>query len=192
MPSPAAVAPAGDPSLPKVLVNASSLVGSTVRDSAGREIGEIKELMVDTASRQVTYAVLASGGFLGVGQTLFAVPFESLTVSQGKNAIVLNARGEVLPAAPGFQGDRWPNMGDPSFQERVRAYWQDASITAAVKWKLATERIGSLTSIDVTTTQGAVSLSGSVDSDDTKKSAEDVARRVAGVRRVDNNLEVRN
>ena len=148
--------------------------------------------MVDTATRQITYAVLASGGFLGVGQTLFAVPFESLTVSQGRDAIVLNAQGEVLPTAPGFPSHQWPNMGDPSFQDRIRAYWQDGSITAAVKWKLATDRLDSLTRIDVTTTQGTVSLNGSVENGDRRLRAEDLARRIAGVRRVDNNLQVRN
>jgi len=191
-PSPPAVSATNGQGIPRFLVNASTLVGSKVQDSTGREIGEIRELMVDTATRQVTYAVLASGGFLGMGKTLFAVPFESLTVSQGRNAIVLNAKGEVLPRAPSFSGDQWPNMGDPSFQERVRTYWQDASITAAVKWKLAADRLDSLRRIDVTTAQGTVALSGTVENDDMKKRAEDLAKQVAGVRRVDNNLQLRN
>jgi osmotically-inducible protein OsmY len=188
-----AVAPAANgQAMPKVLVNVSTLIGSKVRDSAGQDVGEIKELMVDASSGQVAYAVLAAGGVLGVGRTLFAVPFESLTVSQDRSAIVLNARSDVLPRAPSLPGDKVPNMGDQSVQDRVQAYWQDASITAAVKWKLATDRIESLKQIDVSTDQGAVALRGSVPSDEMKMRAEALAKQVAGVRRVDNNLQVRN
>ena len=83
-------------------------------------------------------------------------------------------------------------MAEPSFQNQIRAYWQDASITAAVRWKLATDSIDSLRSIDVSTSQGTVALSGSVQNDGMKKRAEDLARQVAGVRGVDNHLQVRN
>ncbi len=150
------------PVMAKVLVNVSTLVGSKVKDSAGQEVGEITELMVDASSGQVMYAVLAAGGLLGMGKTLFAVPFDSLTISQDRQAIVLNARSEVLPRAPSFSAEKWPNMTDPSVQDRLQAYWQDASITAAVKWKLATDRIDSLQNIDVTTDQGTVALNGRV------------------------------
>ncbi|HEY7139141.1 MAG TPA: BON domain-containing protein [Methylomirabilota bacterium] len=190
-PSPAAPATVGQ-GMPGLLVNASTLVGSEVKDSTGQDVGEITELMVDTGTGQVAYAVLAAGGFLGMGKALFAVPFESLTVSQGRNAIVLNARGEVLPRAPSLSSEKRPDMGDPSFRGRVHAYWQDASITAAVKWKLATARLSSLRHVDVTTDQGAVTLRGSVENEETRQRAEAVAGRVAGVRRVDNDLEVHN
>ena len=180
------------PVMAKVLVNVSTLVGSKVKDSAGQEVGEINELMVDASSGQVMYAVLAAGGLLGMGKTLFAVPFDSLTISQDRQAIVLNARSEVLPRAPSFSGEKWPNMTDPSVQDRLQAYWQDASITAAVKWKLATDRIESLKNIDVTTDQGTVALNGRVATADMRNRAEALASQVAGVRRVDNNLLVRN
>jgi sporulation protein YlmC with PRC-barrel domain len=176
---------------PQVLVNASTLVGSKVKDLAGKEVGEIRELMVDARSGQVAYVVLATGGMLGLGRTRFAVPFKSLTVSQDGNAIVLNARGEVLPRAPASSAE-WPDLADPSVQGRVQAYWQDASITAAVKWKLATERVESLRDIDVTTSHGSVALSGRVANEEMRTRAEALARQVAGVRRVENNLEVRN
>ena len=196
-PAPVTTGPATPPSTgpvrAKVLVNVSTLVGSKVKDSAGQEVGEITELMVDASSGQVMYAVLAAGGgLLGVGKTLFAVPFDSLTISQDRQAIVLNARGEVLPRAPSFSAEKWPNMTDPSVQDRVQAYWQDASITAAVKWKLATDRIDSLKNIDVTTDQGTVALNGRVATADMRTRAETLASQVAGVRRVDNNLQVRN
>lgn len=66
----------------------------------------------------------------------------------------------------------------------------DASITAAVKTKLAAEKASTLTKIDVDTNQGTVYLNGTVDTADMKTRAADLARQVRGVREVVNNLKV--
>jgi len=66
----------------------------------------------------------------------------------------------------------------------------DASITAAVKSKLAAEKVSTLTRIDVATNQGTVYLNGTVESADMKTRAADLARRVSGVKDVVNNLKV--
>jgi osmotically-inducible protein OsmY len=67
----------------------------------------------------------------------------------------------------------------------------DVSITAAVKAKLAGEKMSTLTRIDVDTNQGVVYLTGTVDSLAMKQRAADIARQVKGVRDVVNNLTVR-
>ena len=66
----------------------------------------------------------------------------------------------------------------------------DAMITSSVKTKLAGEKMSSLTRIDVNTERGVVTLSGVVESSDMKATAENVARQVDGVRRVENNLQI--
>jgi hyperosmotically inducible periplasmic protein len=66
----------------------------------------------------------------------------------------------------------------------------DASITAAVKSKLAAEKVSTLTRIDVDTNQGTVYLNGTVESADMKTRAADLARQVSGVKDVVNNLKV--
>ena len=66
----------------------------------------------------------------------------------------------------------------------------DVSITAAVKTKLAEEKVSTLTKIDVDTNLGVVTLNGTVDSEAMKQRAADVARRVSGVKNVVNNLKV--
>jgi osmotically-inducible protein OsmY len=68
----------------------------------------------------------------------------------------------------------------------------DASITAAVKAKLAAEQgTSTLTGINVDTSAGTVSLSGTVDSEAMKLRAATLAQQVDGVTRVVNNLQVR-
>ena len=66
----------------------------------------------------------------------------------------------------------------------------DATITAEVKSKLAADRIGSLTKIDVDTETGTVYLNGFVSDAAAKTRAEQLARQVSGVRKVVNNLQV--
>jgi osmotically-inducible protein OsmY len=66
----------------------------------------------------------------------------------------------------------------------------DASITAAVKTKLAAEKMATLTKIDVDTNKGTVYLNGNVDTAAMKVRAGDIARQVNGVRDVVNNLKV--
>ncbi len=66
----------------------------------------------------------------------------------------------------------------------------DASITAAVKTKLAGEKATTLTRIDVDTNQGVVYLNGVVENAAMKSRAAELARQVRGVREVVNNLRV--
>jgi hyperosmotically inducible periplasmic protein len=66
----------------------------------------------------------------------------------------------------------------------------DAGITAAVKAKLAGEKLGTVTKIDVDTNKGIVHLTGNVENLATKARATEVARRVSGVKDVVNNLKI--
>jgi hyperosmotically inducible protein len=67
----------------------------------------------------------------------------------------------------------------------------DASITAAVKTKLAGEKVSTLTKIDVDTNRGTVYLTGNVDDEAMRVKAASLARQVKGVREVVNNLKVK-
>jgi osmotically-inducible protein OsmY len=66
----------------------------------------------------------------------------------------------------------------------------DAKITATVKSKLAAEKISTLTKVDVDTNKGTVYLTGNVENATVKARATEIARQVAGVRDVVNNLQV--
>jgi hyperosmotically inducible periplasmic protein len=81
---------------------------------------------------------------------------------------------------------------DPGTGRQVGQNVDDASITAAVKAKLAAEQgATTLTGINVDTSGGTVSLSGTVDSEAMKQRAESLTQQVEGVARVVNNLQVR-
>jgi len=82
-----------------------------------------------------------------------------------------------------FAGCESPRTGQPELD--------DAALSTAVKTKLAAEKVQTLTSVDVDTAQGIVSLSGTVESEAVKQRAAELARQVEGVREVVNNLQVK-
>ena len=70
-------------------------------------------------------------------------------------------------------------------------YVDDRTITASVKAKLVADKATNLTRVDVDTTNRVVSLNGIVESTEQKTRAEQLAMQVGGVRRVENNLQIR-
>jgi hyperosmotically inducible periplasmic protein len=66
----------------------------------------------------------------------------------------------------------------------------DTTITTTVKARLAQDKLGTLTRVDVDTTTGVVSLNGVVKTPQERSRAEEVARGVGGVKKVINNLQI--
>lgn len=105
------------------VMSASTLEGDDVVNSAGENLGEIKEIMIDVPSGRVAYAVLSSGGLLGIGDKLFAIPWGALTLDTDRKCFILDVDAERLKAAPGFDKDHWPSMADPAWASEVHAYY---------------------------------------------------------------------
>jgi sporulation protein YlmC with PRC-barrel domain len=105
------------------ILSASTISGDKVVNPAGEKLGEIKELMIDLPSGRIAYAVLSFGGFLGMGETLFAVPWNALTVDEDQKQIVLNADKEQLKNAPGFDKDNWPDMVNVGWGTQIHTYY---------------------------------------------------------------------
>lgn len=100
--------------MPGILA-AASVCGSSVFGADGDTVGSITELMIDADSGAIAYAVLSFGGVLGVGEKLFAVPWESFAIDPISNRIALNVSSEELEASTGFDKDAWPTEADPFF-----------------------------------------------------------------------------
>jgi BON domain-containing protein/PRC-barrel domain protein len=170
----------------------SKIIGAKVEDANGKNIGKIEDVMVDATGR-VPYAVLSFGGLLGIGDKLYAIPWTVMNFDHDKNElkrVVLDVTKESLERAPSFSSDKWPDPNDRDWRARTGNYWNDSSVTAAVKSKLAAEKLNTLTKVDVDTHQGVVELKGTVDSERTKSRATELTRQVKGVRQVVNNLKV--
>jgi hypothetical protein len=170
-------------------VRASEVIGMNVRDAVGKDAGKIEDLLLDTRG-EIAYAVVSFGGLFGIGDKLFAVPWDSLMMDREHKAVLLAVNKETLERAPSFTKDTWPETYDQTWNDNVRKTWGDASITAAVKSKLVADKASSLVKVNVETSQGVVELSGTVDSERTKQRATELSRQVEGVRKVVNNLKI--
>ena len=105
------------------LVSASTLSNDDVYNRQGEKLGSIKDLMMDIQSGRVCYAVLSFGGFLSLGEKLFAVPWSALAVDTENKRLLLDTNEERLKEAPGFDKDNWPNMADSSWEKSIHSYY---------------------------------------------------------------------
>jgi hypothetical protein len=105
------------------VLTAGTLVGDRVRNPASEDLGKIEEIMIDLPTGKVAYAVLSFGGFLGIGDKLFAVPWSALTVDEGEHQFVIDIAKSVLENAPGFDRNNWPDMADPSFESMIHGHY---------------------------------------------------------------------
>jgi len=116
--------PSGDsPGPGPQIMAASTLEDDSVVNRQGEDLGKIKEIMIDVPSGKVAYAVLSSGGFLGMGDKLFAIPWSALTLDIDRKCFVLDVAVERLKKAPGFDKDHWPGMADAAWASEVHAYY---------------------------------------------------------------------
>lgn len=105
------------------LMTASTLEGDKVINRQGEDLGEIDEIMLDVPRGRIAYAVMASGGFLGMGNKLFAIPWSALTLDTDNKCFVLDVDKQRLESAPGFDKDNWPSMADREFGSRIHRYY---------------------------------------------------------------------
>ena len=109
--------------------SASSIMGCKVKNLDGEDLGKIEELMIDIDYGTVAYAVLSFGGFLGVGDKLFAVPWKAFGQSAEENEFILRCDRDTLKSAPGFDKHNWPQISDRSWgiaiygHYKVEPYW---------------------------------------------------------------------
>lgn len=104
-------------------MSTSSLTGDEVYNLQDEDLGDVKDFMLDMRTGKVAYAVLSFGGFLGMGEKLFAVPWSALTLDTENKRLILNVSKEHLENAPGFDSDNWPDMADPVWADGIRTYY---------------------------------------------------------------------
>jgi hypothetical protein len=113
-----------------VVLAADTLTGNKVVNPQDQDLGTIEHLMIDLSTGRIAYAVLSFGGFLGLGDKLFAIPWSALALDTVEKRFVLNVDKELLKRAPGFDKDHWPNMADRTWGSQVftyygaRPYWE--------------------------------------------------------------------
>jgi len=106
------------------IVEAATLRGQSVVNTSGEDLGKIEAVMLDVSEGRIAYAVLSSGGFIGIGNKLLAIPWSALTVDEARTRLVLDASKEQLESAPAFERNRWPSMEDRNWANEIHTYYE--------------------------------------------------------------------
>jgi sporulation protein YlmC with PRC-barrel domain len=112
------------------VTSTTALIGDNVVNRTGESLGKIEDLMLDLEKGRVAYAVLSFGGVLGMGEKLFAIPFEALKLDATREHFTLDVNKDKMRNAPGFDKKNLPQASDRTWGAEVykfygyKPYWQ--------------------------------------------------------------------
>jgi sporulation protein YlmC with PRC-barrel domain len=106
------------------LITSDRVEGLPVYDLHGKRIGKVERLMIDKPTGQIAYAILSFGGFLGVGEEHYPIPWSMLTYNEKPDGFQLDVTKEQLKNAPKIeQGKNWEEA-DRARNQVVHDYWE--------------------------------------------------------------------
>jgi len=105
-------------------IRAKRVLGTNVKDTSGRKIGEIEDVVLDKQSNSIMFAVIGFGGFLGMAEKYHPIPWASLDYQPAENSYVVNYTKEQLQAAPAGSIDELTRDDGVSFRDRAYDYYK--------------------------------------------------------------------
>lgn len=99
--------------------SAKKVIGMSVRNPQNDKVGKVDDLMVDMMTGRIVEVIVSTGGFLGMGNTLSAVPPQAFQAGADRDALVLNVTKEQLTSNPHFDNSQWPQLGDPNYVSSI-------------------------------------------------------------------------
>jgi len=103
---------------------AKTVIGMNVKDSQDEDLGKIHDLVLNFDNGNIAYVVISSGGLLGVGDTLHAVPWKALSLNTKADGFVLNIDQTAWKNAPSFKDNDWPEVADRDWNKQLEGYYQ--------------------------------------------------------------------
>jgi sporulation protein YlmC with PRC-barrel domain len=94
------------------LIPADRVNGTDVYGSDGEKIGKVEDVAIDKVSGRVAYAILAFGGFMGIGERYHPVPWSMLRYDVEKRGYVIPCLAAELESAPSFEADELSGWND--------------------------------------------------------------------------------
>ncbi len=84
------------------LIGSDKVEGTPVYRSSGEHVGQIERVMIDKMSGKVAYAVMSFGGFMGIGQDFYPLPWSLLTYNPRLEGYEVNISEQQLKGAPKY------------------------------------------------------------------------------------------
>lgn len=107
----------------KALIESDRVEGTEVYGRDGSHIGEIKRLMIDKKSGHVAYAVMAFGGFLGLGEQTYAIPWGKLTYDTDLGGYRTDLTEDQVKGAPDFYRSNDYAWSDRDRERDLHSYY---------------------------------------------------------------------
>jgi PRC-barrel domain len=105
------------------LIGSDKVEGTPVYRSNGERVGTVTRVMIDKVSGKVAYAVMSFGGFLGIGEDYYPLPWSALTYNERLGGYEFNVTEEQLKNAPRYaQNENW-DWNDQTRTQQVDTYY---------------------------------------------------------------------
>ncbi len=105
------------------LIAGDKVAGTNVYDNAGEKLGDVEDVMIDKRSGRIVYAVLSFGGFLGMGDRYYPLPWSTMTYDQDLGGYRVNLDKQILEGAPYYGPDQEVAWEDEAWGRRVHDYY---------------------------------------------------------------------
>ena len=108
----------------KPLIESDRVEGTNVYDPSGKKIGSIKRLMIEKMSGKVAYSVMSFGGFLGMGEDYYPMPWPNLKYDTRLGGYRVGVTEDQLKGAPKYSRSTDWNWSDRANDRRVYEYYK--------------------------------------------------------------------
>lgn len=105
-------------------VKSATIIGAKVFNRQSEHVGKVEEVVVNVLDGNIAYLVITFGGFLGMGEKLYAVPWKALYYDHALEAYLLNVSKEQIERAPAFEKEAWSHFGDESWNRGIHDYYE--------------------------------------------------------------------
>jgi len=98
---------------------ASKLLGMSVKNLQDEKLGKVENMLVDVAAGRIVVVIISSGGLMGIGDDLTAIPPTALRFTPGQDALRLDVSKDRLANSPHFKSKEWPDFNEPAYVART-------------------------------------------------------------------------
>ncbi len=106
------------------LISSGQVEGTPVYNLEGEKLGTVDSVMIDRESGQVVYAVMAFGGFLGLGEKRHPMPWKTMIYDKQREGYVVSLSREELEGAPNMNAGEYGELGDRDYEETVYPHYK--------------------------------------------------------------------
>jgi sporulation protein YlmC with PRC-barrel domain len=105
------------------LIGARKVQGTTVYSVALEKLGTLQDVMIDKSTGRIAYAVLSCGGFLGIGDHYYPLPWEKLSYNPEMGGYIIDIDRDALQGAPSYADEAAAAWHDKTWGEEINEHY---------------------------------------------------------------------